>query len=134
MAGVDTADSYCTHSLGPLLDILDDRCVSAVGIDTVTHTAMDIGSADMEVGLFQTACGRVLKVLCGFIVTREPAMHWQVFYGTEGTLENRRIEGESAKLFNAEGMQEIAATDDLRPERAACSTGRWARHVGVLHG
>ena len=100
---------YCTHSVGPLLDILEDRCVSAVGMDTGTHTAPDIGSTDMGVGLFRTARGRVLKVLCGFTVTREPAMHWQVFYGTEGTLENRRTERETAKLFNAEGMQAIAA-------------------------
>lgn len=90
---------YCTHSLGPLLDILDDRCVSAVGMSTGCHTAPELGATDLEVGLFQTAKGRVLKVLCGFSLVREPAMHWQVFYGTKGSLENGRTSGELAKIF-----------------------------------
>ena len=126
---------YCTHSLGPLLDILDDRCVSAVGMATGTHTAADIGSTDMEVGLFQTARGRVLKVLCGFTVTRDPAMHWQVFYGTEGTLENRRSEGEPAKLFNAEGMQEIAAEiSDPNAPPAALAGGHGTSEFYMVNG
>ncbi|NKB67668.1 MAG: hypothetical protein GKR89_11445 [Candidatus Latescibacteria bacterium] len=90
---------YCTHSLGPLLDILDDRCISAVGLETGSHSAPELGSTDMEVGLFRTAGGRVVKILCGFTVSREPAMHWQIFYGTEGTLENGRVPGEQARLF-----------------------------------
>ena len=99
---------YCTHSLGPLLDILDDRCVSAVGMATGTHSAPEIGSTDMEVGLFRTAQGRVLKILCGFTVTREPAMHWQVFYGTQGTLENGRGPQEQARLFRPGAQQALA--------------------------
>ena len=99
---------YCTHSLGPLLDILDDRCVSAVGMSTGCHTAPDTGVVDMEVGLFRTEQGRVLKVLCGFSLVRHPAMHWQVFYGTGGTLENRRVPWEEAKLFR-EGEEKLSA-------------------------
>ena len=90
---------YCTHSLGPLLDILDDRCVSAVGMTTGCHTAPELGTTDLEVGLFQTAKGRVLKVLCGFSLVREPAMHWQVFYGAKGSLENSRTSGTLAQMF-----------------------------------
>jgi hypothetical protein len=38
-------------------------------------------------------------------------MHWQVFYGTEGTLENRRAPWEEAKLYRSgdEKMAPIAA-------------------------
>jgi len=92
---------YCTHSLGPVLDILDDRCVSVVGMHTGCHTAPELGAIDLEVGLFHTAKGRVVKILCGFSLSREPAMHWQVFYGTKGALENRRAPWEEAKLFCA---------------------------------
>lgn len=94
---------YCTHSLGPLLDILDDRCISAVGMATGSHTLSELGTTDMEVALFQTAKGRVLKVLCGFTVTREPGMHWQIFYGTQGTLENGRSPEEQAKIYGPNG-------------------------------
>ncbi len=100
---------YCTHSLGPLLDILDDRCVSAVGMATGCHTCPGTGIEDMEVGLFRTEKGRVLKVLCGFSLSREPAMHWQVFHGTGGSLENRRVPWEDAKMFRA-GEEALSAT------------------------
>ncbi len=108
---------YCTHSLGPVLDILDDRCVSAVGMATGTHTAPEIGSIDMEVGLFRTMKGCVVKILCGFTVTREPAMHWQIFYGTEGTLENRRAPWEEAKIFRSgEGPMVTIPAEDSDPD------------------
>ncbi len=108
---------YCTHSLGPVLDILDDRCVSAVGMSTGTHTAPEIGSIDMEVGLFRTEKGCVIKILCGFTVTREPAMHWQVFYGTEGTLENRRAPWEEAKISRSgEGPMVTIPAEDSDPD------------------
>ena len=102
---------YCTHSLGPLLDILDDRCVSVVGLHTGCHTAPELGVIDMEVGLFRTQKGRVLKVLCGFSLSREPAMHWQIFYGTKGSLENRRVPWEEAKLYREgdERLQSVVA-------------------------
>jgi predicted dehydrogenase len=119
---------YCTHSLGPLLDILNDRCVSAVGLATGSHSAPEIGSTDMEVGLFRTAQGRVIKILCGFTVTREPALHWQVFYGTEGTLENKRVPGEEAKIFRAGNAQPTpiaaeASDPDAPPEALAGGHG-----------
>ncbi len=111
---------YCTHSLGPVLDILDDRCVTAVGMSTGTHTAPDIGSIDMQVGLFRTEKGSVVKILCGFTVTREPGMHWQIFYGTEGTLENRRAPWEDAKIFRSgEGPMEAFPAEDSDPDAPA---------------
>jgi len=109
---------YCTHSLGPLLDMLDDRCVSAVGMATGSHTEPEIGSTDMEVGLFKTARGRVIKILCGFTVTRKPALHWQVFYGTKGTLENRRAPGEPAKIFRADAATPVAIDAEVSDPHA----------------
>ena len=119
---------YCTHSLGPVLDILEDRCTWAVGMATGTHTEPELGSIDMEVGLFRTAKGRVIKILCGFTVTRKPALHWQVFYGTEGTLENRRTPWEEAKVYRAgdERMGPIraeASDPDAPPEATAGGHG-----------
>ena len=102
---------YCTHSLGPVLDILDDRCVQAIGLSTGPRTSPEISVDDLEVGLFRTARGVVVKILCGFSVCREPAFHWQVFYGTEGVIENGRPPADPAKVFRQgqDGMQEIEA-------------------------
>ncbi|MFL2541055.1 MAG: Gfo/Idh/MocA family protein [Candidatus Latescibacterota bacterium] len=109
---------YCTHSLGPVLDMLDDRCVSVVGMATGSHTEPALGSTDMEVGLFQTAGGRVIKVLCGFALTREPAMHWQVFYGTQGSLENARVPWEEAKIFRAGDEKPTAISAEVSDPQA----------------
>jgi len=81
---------YCTHELGPILQWLDDRIVSAVGLHTGNRRRPDLGCIDLEVGLFRTARGRLVKVLCGFSVAKEPAHHWFTVYGTEGHLESPR--------------------------------------------
>lgn len=115
---------YCTHSLGPVLDILDDRCVRAIGLSTGSRTCPEIPAADLEVGLYTTAKGVTVKILCGFSVERKPAFHWQVFYGTRGVIENGRPPGDAAKIYRAgdETMTEIPA-DVSDPGAAGLVTG-----------
>ncbi|MCD6359993.1 MAG: Gfo/Idh/MocA family oxidoreductase [Armatimonadetes bacterium] len=81
---------YCTHDLGPALDILDTRVTTACGMHTGSNVAPELGAIDMEVGIFQTECGAVIKILAGFSIARHPAMHWMVIYGTEGYIEGPR--------------------------------------------
>ncbi|MGH2369632.1 MAG: Gfo/Idh/MocA family protein [Chloroflexota bacterium] len=90
---------YCTHELGPLLRLLAastggerDRCVSAIGLHTGRNVAPELGAIDLEVGLFRTASGAVLKVLCAFSIVREPWGHMRTVYGTHGCLESGRPE------------------------------------------
>jgi len=81
---------YCTHSLGPLLWVTGERCVSACGLAGPPSAETAPGTPGIEVGLFQTASGAVIKVLCGFAVTREPSFHYYSIYGTAGCLETAR--------------------------------------------
>jgi predicted dehydrogenase len=81
---------YCTHSLGPLLALEGDRVVRAVGMSTGSHVDPEFGSIDLEVGLFYTASGAVIKILCGFSLVREPAFHYYSVYGSKGCLETTR--------------------------------------------
>jgi len=81
---------YCTHSLGPLLHWMQDRCVTAVGFDTGCHLEREFGTVDMEVALFQMASGAACKVLCGFSVASEPGRHNYTLYGTGGMLDSGR--------------------------------------------
>jgi len=81
---------YCTHDLGPALEIMDTRCVTACGMTTGSNVWPQYGTLDAEVGIFQTASGGVIKILCAFSIVREPAMHWMVIYGTEGYIEGPR--------------------------------------------
>jgi predicted dehydrogenase len=90
---------YCTHSLGPLLWLNGDRCVSAVGMHPGVNVAPELGAIDMEVGLFRTAGGAVIKILCGFSVAREPSFHTYTVYGTRGCLEKPRDAEETRAFF-----------------------------------
>jgi len=90
---------YCTHSLGPLLFAIDDYCVSAVGFNTGCNVAPELGAIDMEVGLFRTAKGATIKILCGFSVARQPAFHWYVIYGTKGSIETKRNSANQAQKY-----------------------------------
>ena len=110
---------YCTHSLGPLMLWTGDRCVRASGMHTGSHVSPQWGAIDMEVGIFTTAGGRVFKILCGFSVVREPAMHFYCLYGTKGCLETKRTDWDEAKgHFPTEekGMQHSPV--DLTPRPA----------------
>ena len=100
---------YCTHSLGPVLQIMDDRVVTAVGMHTGPRLGAATGSIDMELAIFKTAKGNVIKVTCGFVNAREPSFHYFSFYGTEGVLESSRGGWEGYKAIlkdipNCHGM------------------------------
>ena len=81
---------YCTHSLGPLLYLMKDKCISAQGFLTKGNFPPIDTPADMEVGIFKTEKGAVIKILCGFGVVREPGFHYYSLYGTTGCLETNR--------------------------------------------
>jgi predicted dehydrogenase len=99
---------YCTHSLGPLLKIMDDRCVTALGMSTGVNIEPDLEAIDMETGLFRTEKGSVIKILRGAIVAREPAFHYYSIYGTKGCLETARGEDKTFGYFEgSDKMMEL---------------------------
>ncbi len=81
---------YCTHSLGPLLYLMKDRCIWARGFQIKGHFTKMGTSADMELGIFETEKGVIIKILVGFSVVREPAFHYYSIYGNKGCLETNR--------------------------------------------
>ncbi|NLE43864.1 MAG: Gfo/Idh/MocA family oxidoreductase [Chloroflexi bacterium] len=103
---------YCTHSLGPLLYLMDDRVVKACG----AHSGYSImpedtgpGALNMEVGLFKTQRGAVIKILRSSVAYREPPMHYYSLYGAKGFVETDRTGGrggDKGKLF-IEGAMEV---------------------------
>jgi len=78
---------YCSHTLGPLLGIMEDRVVSAVGLSAGTHTAPDLGTIDLEAALFETAGGAVIRLTNGFTV----ACPMTLFYNLVGTSGSARV-------------------------------------------
>jgi predicted dehydrogenase len=121
---------YCTHSLGPLLKVTGERCVTACGMQV--SRAHDAKSArpDMEVAIFQTARGGMIKVLCAFGIVRKPMFHYYSIYGTAGTLETSRppvtplqTNAYLASIPHLRNMIEIPITQDVTDAPAAATQG-----------
>lgn len=118
---------YCTHSLGPILSLTDDRCVTAVGMHTGSNVDTEFGTIDMEVGLFKTSQGAVVKILVGFAIARHPGFHYYSVYGTRGCLEKKRDSDRTVAYFedipHLQGMVEIPITTVHRGVPAWATSG-----------
>ena len=83
---------YCTHSLGPLLDITGDRVVRTCGTGQ-GHRMMPeapIGGIDIQVALMETDRGMIIKLLRSSVIPRKPAIHYYGLHGTKGYAETDR--------------------------------------------
>jgi len=99
---------YITHSLGPLLWLIEDRCTSASCLASGTRTAPEVGSPDAEVATFSTTRGVPIRQLCAFSVPREPGGQWYSLYTTTGCVEWRRCGWDSGRMYLAgKGMTDF---------------------------
>lgn len=75
--------------------LMDDTIVQAMGLHTGFGIMPDLGPGclNMEVALFKTQKGAVIKLLHSQVAYREPPMHFYSLYGTKGSLENDRAGG-----------------------------------------
>ena len=97
---------YLTHDLGPVLEILDDRCVSVCGLSSAPALGEGFAPA-ATVAIFRTAKGRVIKFLGAFGMPR-PSHHWFTIMGTQGSVEAPR--GTATRhLVHIEGENEAEA-------------------------
>jgi len=78
---------YCTHSLGPLLRILDEDLVSVSCLDTGSHVNRVEGQHDAMVAHFNTASGAVVRLLITFVNNYPTWGHRYRVYGTKGYFE-----------------------------------------------
>ena len=86
------AIQYLTHDLGPLLYILDDRCVSVTGhAPKINPIAEHSTGTPNELAVFTTAKGATIKILVSFGLVQEPARHNFILYGSKGTIETARM-------------------------------------------
>jgi predicted dehydrogenase len=77
---------YLTHDLGPLLEVLDDRCVSVTCRSAPWHNPETPLRSDGQIALFQTAKGALLKIMVT-LSTHRPAEHRYRLFGVEGGAE-----------------------------------------------
>ncbi len=85
---------YTSHTLGPLLEFMEDRVVSAIGLSTGTRTAPDLGTIDLETGLFETEKGSIIRLTNGFTLAHPMATHYSLA-GTKGSFKMQSAGGSS---------------------------------------
>ena len=114
---------YCAHTLGPVLTLMDDRIVKATGASSGRNMHPEeegLGHLDMEVGLFQTQRGNVVKILRSQVAHRHPHSVYYTLYGTKGFIENgRHIEDRAStgRYFNVDTMSKQTGAEEI-----ACPT------------
>lgn len=107
---------YCTHSLGPLLSILDEplrtvTCVTCAGRSEVDDY-LEAGREDMQSAQFQTESGVIVRFRRNGRCRAEIGHHNYSVFGTEGYVERVDrfqkpvIRYNSTRLENT-GLQEI---------------------------
>ncbi len=134
---------YCTHSLGPLLKVTGERCVTVCGMKVMDCAPLQGATSgrgnareparsesDMEVAILQTTGGGVIKILCAFGIAREPMFHYYSIYGTKGTLETSRpptptlqTNAYLASIPHLRNMIELPITENVTDAPAEATQG-----------
>lgn len=121
---------YCAHCLGPLLTLMDDRIVAASGSQAGFHKRPEqsdhLGFLDMEVGLFRTQKGALLKIARSQVAPRYPHTVYYSLYGAKGYVENGRsgsntegylwIEGETPDDEKGQRRAEVITCEIVDPD------------------
>ena len=88
---------YCTHSLGPLLYLMDDYIIKTTCSGRNKTLIPDIGpgAIDIQVALFETFKGALIKVSRSSLALRKPPLCTYGIYGEKGFLETGRQDYEN---------------------------------------
>lgn len=110
---------YCTHSIGPLLYVTDDRVasVSAVAVPGGRFDA-EVSAPVMHLLQSRTDAGRVLRVRVDHTSPRPHQMAYYALQGSAGSYEAWRGNGDASKVWLADthersGCYEAARWHDL---------------------
>lgn len=101
---------YCSHSVGPILYLMDDyiiRC-TCMGKDVNIIPNVGVGAIDVQVALFETSRGVIIKVLRSSVLSRKPALCHYELYGTKGFIENGLEEYDNEGYTYFEDQDEIS--------------------------
>jgi predicted dehydrogenase len=111
---------YCSHTLGPLLHLMQDRVVSAVGLAVRGKGMPGVVETDLESGLLRTEKGAVIRLTNGFTLAHPMSLFYNLV-GTMGAAKVLRAAGDTGLWFSDTGecagrWQELPASAWSRPD------------------
>jgi len=126
---------YCTHSLDPLLRVIDEDLRTVSCMDTGAWTAGGEDEHDLMTAHFHTASNVILRFTASFINNAGCGHHSYRVFGTEGYFERLSSRGgqqpittfNSKKLYGL-GTSTILPIAEQRPEY---SDSRFTSHGGA---
>ena len=130
---------YCSHSLGPILEITQDRITRAMGLGQGHRMMPDppvLGAIDIQVALFETEKQAIIKLARSSVLARHPAIHYYTLQGTKGFVETDRL-GPTEGLLYVQGEMEraqrikVSYVDESLPAKARAG-GHGTAEYGVL--
>jgi predicted dehydrogenase len=96
---------YLTHDLGPLLEVLDDRCVSVSCRSAPWRSVEAPLRSDGQIALFQTARGALIKIMVT-LNTHRPGEHRYRIFGVDGGAEWFSYEGQSRRFSRGDAERD----------------------------
>jgi predicted dehydrogenase len=93
------AVTYPTHSLGPVLDWLQDRLVAVRCAGTGRHTDPEHAMEDTVLLLGKTSRGALVKLRLDMLSHRPDLTNYYSLQGTMGAYEAARVRGEGARVY-----------------------------------
>jgi len=123
---------YCSHSLGPVLHLTGDRIVRAMGVGQ-GHRIMPearSGGIDIQVALFETERGAIIKLLRSSVAPRDAASHHHYFLqGTRGYIcTDRHPPHGNGLLYVAGEMKEARVIPCPRVDTSLPEAARQGGH------
>lgn len=116
---------YCTHSLGPLLRILEEDLRTVSCVSTGAKVVGEAGQNDLMTAHFQTPSGIVVRFTASFINEAGCGHHSYRVFGTGGYFERLSARGaqkaktmvKTTQLYGMKQLTELPI-DEQRPEYA----------------
>ena len=102
------AIKYLTHEMGPLLYILDDRCVSVSCVESdVVYNPYFPEKKGTGVATFKTEKGRIIHIIISFGTYTSPTHNFRIL-GTKGSIETDRLK----KVYVAHSYANLQSVPD----------------------
>ncbi|MCD6359633.1 MAG: Gfo/Idh/MocA family oxidoreductase [Armatimonadetes bacterium] len=97
--------AYSSHTLGPLLHLMGDRCVNVTGVVAGRREVAGVDMFPLETAILETERGGTINLTNGFMLSH-PFVFFLALYGTEGSIRVMNLD-----YTDPEALRVVISTD-----------------------